>query len=569
MIRAADTDRLVLGAARRMLTLADRDPLSPTYGCFDRDYWHHKTIKDFPSAPYQHALLPLAQLYRTPFPGNMLAGEARVRDLVLGAMRFWSRIQRSPGTFDDWFPGERSHVATAFTGYAVAEAVRVMTEPGPGAVAPESLGDVMGSLRRAGEWLADHPDDWVATHRAGAVAMLETLGRLTGSARYRDAARSELAALLARQDPEGWFPEYGGADPGYLGVTAAWLARYHLLSHDQRSREALDRALAFLQLFLGPGGAFAGPIGVRDATYLPLAGPLLAPRECAAARPLAASCLDALRRGQLAGPDSVDDRDLAFAFGPDLVQAILFGEDPGPPSDPGPHCRHLPRAGLLSVRTKALHLTVGLAKGGALLLGSIALDRPILCDAGWQAQDVDGDVWTSSWPGASQVFGLTLDPAGESSVEIDGPFHRMDYERPMEKLLVPFRLFTAAFADSETVMGPFTRWAKGPRILSSPRGPLRLRRIVRMRAGEVVVSDRITAEKRGIARVRWGGPLTARYAPTARIYAPGELATVEAPEELLAWTAHSLSSRGEARVRLRIAIGASGTVERDFAIDSS
>ena len=563
MLATPDLHRLLNTVARRLLTLADRDPMSPTYGCFDRAYWHYKTVRDFPSAAYQMALLPLALLYRTPFPGNVLAGEERVLHLVLAAARYWSRLQRN-GCVDEWYPGERSQVATASTTYAVAEAIRVLSAPGPRTVHPETFSDILPAVRRAADWLTTHPDDWVASHRAAAVAALETVHALTGAARYRDAARGELAALLARQDPEGWFPEYGSADPGYLGVTCAWLARYHAIAQDQRTRESLDRGLAFLSHFLGPGGAFAGPIGVRDAAYLPLLGPLGTPYECAAARPLAARCLDALAKGQLVGAEEVDDRYLASYFAADVAQAILTGEDPGPATPAGPHARHLPRAGLLSLRSAALHLMVGLTKGGTLLAGAVAEDRAILLDAGWQALDIDGDVWTSSWPGSSQVFALTVDLAGESSVEIDGPFHRMDYSRPLERMGVPFRLFTMLFAESELVMGPFTRWAKGPRLLRSPRSGLKLRRIVRMQGREIVISDRLYGTTKTLTRLRWGGPLSARYAPTARTWTPGELATVEAPPELLTWACRALNARGEARLRLKLTLGEDGSVHRDF-----
>ena len=563
MIPSEDLLRLTSATARRLLTLADRDPMSPTYGCFDRDYWHYKTLRDFPSATYQAALLPLALLYRTPFPGNELAGEERILHLVLGAARYWSRLQRN-GCVDEWYPGERSQVTTACTLYAVAEAVRVLSAPGPRAVHPETFSDILPALSRAADWLARHPDDWVANHRAAAVAALETVHVLTGAARYRDAARAELAALLARQDPEGWFPEYGSADPGYLGVTCSWLARYHAISQDQRAREALDRGLAFLSHFLGPGGAFAGPIGVRDASYLPVLGPLWTPYDCPSARPLAARCVEALRKGQVLSAESADDRYLAFFFGPDLVQAVLAGEDPGPAAVPAPHARHLPRAGLLSLRSDALHLMIGLSKGGTLLAGAVATDRPILYDAGWQALDAEGEVWTSAWPGSSQVFALTLDLAGESSVEIDGPFHRMDYTRPLERMLLPFRTFTTLFADSELVMGPFTRWAKGPRLLRSPKSDLKLRRIVRMSGREITITDRLSGNTRTLTRLRWGGPLNARYAPTARMWNPGELASVEAPPDLLTRALRALNARGEAKVRLKLTLGEDGTVHREF-----
>ena len=39
-------------ALPRILTQACRDPGSPAYGCFDRNWWHYK-IRDFPSIMLQ------------------------------------------------------------------------------------------------------------------------------------------------------------------------------------------------------------------------------------------------------------------------------------------------------------------------------------------------------------------------------------------------------------------------------------------------------------------------------------------------------------------------------------
>ena len=42
----------------RVLTQMDRDPDSPTFGCFDRNYWHYKTC-DFPSSILQQGVFTL------------------------------------------------------------------------------------------------------------------------------------------------------------------------------------------------------------------------------------------------------------------------------------------------------------------------------------------------------------------------------------------------------------------------------------------------------------------------------------------------------------------------------
>ena len=46
----------------RLLGLLDRNPLSCTYGCFDRQYWHYRT-SDFACTRSQEAVLTLALLY--------------------------------------------------------------------------------------------------------------------------------------------------------------------------------------------------------------------------------------------------------------------------------------------------------------------------------------------------------------------------------------------------------------------------------------------------------------------------------------------------------------------------
>ena len=35
----------ILTKSQRIFTALDRDPNSPTFGCFDRDFWHYK-IRD-------------------------------------------------------------------------------------------------------------------------------------------------------------------------------------------------------------------------------------------------------------------------------------------------------------------------------------------------------------------------------------------------------------------------------------------------------------------------------------------------------------------------------------------
>lgn len=53
----------------KILTQLDRNPHSPTYGCFDRNFWHYKII-DFPSGMSQEFVYPLALAYSLDIPDN-------------------------------------------------------------------------------------------------------------------------------------------------------------------------------------------------------------------------------------------------------------------------------------------------------------------------------------------------------------------------------------------------------------------------------------------------------------------------------------------------------------------
>lgn len=53
-----------LGGIPKIVSLLDRNRLSPTYGCFDRAFWHYKTAS-FPSGMAQEFVLPLALVYHT------------------------------------------------------------------------------------------------------------------------------------------------------------------------------------------------------------------------------------------------------------------------------------------------------------------------------------------------------------------------------------------------------------------------------------------------------------------------------------------------------------------------
>src|ERR1044072_695166 len=112
--------REALAQIPKLLTLLDRNPHSPTYGRFDRNFWHYKII-DFPSGMAQEFVWPVALAYSTQMPGNPYYNQPAIRDWVEAGINYAARSSRGDGSCDDYFPFERVGGAAAFSLLACVE----------------------------------------------------------------------------------------------------------------------------------------------------------------------------------------------------------------------------------------------------------------------------------------------------------------------------------------------------------------------------------------------------------------------------------------------------------------
>ncbi|HEY1064715.1 MAG TPA: hypothetical protein VGE52_01335, partial [Pirellulales bacterium] len=199
-----------LAAVPRLLGAVDRCPFRPTYGCFDREFWHYRT-SDFPSEMYQEGVLPLALAFRHDFPGNRWRGQERIRELAVAGIRFAAQSCRRDGSCDDYYPFERALGAAVFSFVAATAAYETLQL---------SDGEILRFFERRADWLVRNDESGrLANHQALAARALANASRLLGRDDLMIAAQQRVDRVLSWQSPEGWFDEYGGADPGYQTVT--------------------------------------------------------------------------------------------------------------------------------------------------------------------------------------------------------------------------------------------------------------------------------------------------------------------------------------------------------------
>lgn len=249
--------REAIGQIPKILTLLDRNPHSPTYGCFDRNFWHYKII-DFPSGMAQEFVWPLTLVYHTNLPDNPYYQKPVIKDWVEAGIFYAARSSHPDGSCDDYFPFERAAGAAAFSLLACLESYRQLEL---------SHYELLKFFERRADWLAHHQESGkLANHQALIVLCLELAGKLLETSKWEAAKLQRLEQLLSWQHSEGWFQEYEGCDPGYHTLTISALAMVEQLWSYPPLKASLTKAVEFAANFIHPDGSYGGEYTSRN-TY--------------------------------------------------------------------------------------------------------------------------------------------------------------------------------------------------------------------------------------------------------------------------------------------------------------
>ena len=249
--------REALAQIPKLLTLLDRNKHSPTYGCFDRNYWQYKII-DFPSGMAQEFCWPLALAYDTSLSGNSFYQQPAIKEWAEAAILFAARSAHEDGSCDDYFPYEKAAGASAFSLLACVESYQLLKLQND---------EILNFFQKRASWLADHEESGRLTnHQALIVLGLDATGDLLKVKRWDEAKKRRLEKILSWQHEEGWFPEYEGCDPGYHTLTISCLAWLYKKNSDPKLKQALFKAVKLAAEFIHPDGSFGGEYTSRN-TY--------------------------------------------------------------------------------------------------------------------------------------------------------------------------------------------------------------------------------------------------------------------------------------------------------------
>ncbi|MEQ1858820.1 MAG: hypothetical protein ABMA13_02680 [Chthoniobacteraceae bacterium] len=498
--------REALALIPKILTLQDRNAHSPTYGCFDRNFWHYKII-DFPSGMAAEFVWPLALAYALPIEGNPYFEKPAIKEWVAAGIRYMARSAHPDGSCDDYFPFEKAAGAAAFSLLAGMESYTLL-----------GLHDeeMLEFFATRADWLADHHESGRLTnHQALIVLCLDKVGRIFESDRWEKLKAKRIKRVLEWQDDEGWFAEYEGADPGYHTLTCGLLAQYLALhpEHDEL-RGALGKAIKFAAHFVHPDGSFGGEYTSRNTyNYFPhgfeIAGQWF---------PDAPGLNDQFARGL--------DRDLGACYADDhilghhawsylLAWQHWHAQRPIPalPAEGRTHFKH---AGLIVERRGYDTLYLALNKGGVFKL--FRSDRLVHSDTGFSV--VTGG--KKSRVAVAHLVAKYQVKIEDDTVEISGKLGWAKTKQMTTFNLVVLRalMFTVGRFFPNLIRKLLQRVL----ITGKKAAPFEFTRRLRWTGAQLEVADELHAKSwEPVEQIGIGPAQTSIYVVMSRTYQPGQL----------------------------------------------
>lgn len=251
-------------ALPRLLSSFNADSTSSLAGVGDRYHWGWKLI-DFPNGTFQGAVHGLAILICIDELPETVTKEGLLKRLNL-AIQGLKAITAKNGSLDEALPHESSFCVTALVASDVLAARNLLDDY----LSDKEKFDWLEAVRPLIAFLMkqDEHHGVISNHLASAALAMYRWHAVTGEKNAESRGYMWLDRILHNQAPEGWFSEYGGADPGYQSWCTTQLTQLHILRPDLNLDKPLSNSVSFLAYAAHPDGSFGGSYGWRNTRFL-------------------------------------------------------------------------------------------------------------------------------------------------------------------------------------------------------------------------------------------------------------------------------------------------------------
>lgn len=493
----------ILKHAPVVLTQIDRDEHSKTYGSCDRNHWH-LNIRDFTSAILQQSGLALALLYNLDFEGNIYFQNENMKAWAEATVYYWCKIQLGDGSFNEYYPWEHGFPPTAFSLYSTCETYKRLHMQDP---------QVEEKIRKTARYLGRHIEKNAFNQEIASITGMYSAYTILNEEWILDALKQKLERVLRLQDEEGWFPEYGGADIGYLSVAFDMLAEYYWMSRDEQVLEPLERVMTFLKYFVHPDGTIGGEYGSRNTTYfLPNGLEVMSELGNADAEAMLQTLYSGVERSNFF-LDSVDDRYMSHYLLHSFLRALEKRTVAQPPAVSRlpmwtTHRMSFPNCGLVTFCQNGFSGVIGMRKGGVLKLYRDG--KEILLDCGYRIHLKNGTAAATNWQDPSYECRYE-----EDRLAVSGQFNKISLKTSTPFLHMGLR--GAAFLAGNRIKSLLKKII----ILVNKHYDARFERTIELLKHEIRITDRITSPVP--VTVEAAGNMSLRFVASGKFFMTSDL----------------------------------------------
>ena len=243
---------------RRNLSWLDRDEDSPTFGSFDRNFWHYKTT-DFNSDILQQGIYTLIGLYKKDIPNNYKKN--KIKKLIKASVNFIFKNFENQKFFNEYYPNENGYPPIAFLSNMLGDVFFDFPEFFKNEKFKINYIKINIDLSKLSEL---HASNQYSIGLSGLYKFLKFFPEYKKKIQIRNHKKN----FLSLQDKEGWFNEYDGYDLGYLSITLESILNIYEITNDKDFLRAANLVIKFYSEIIDKDGNFPYTLNSRNTEYI-------------------------------------------------------------------------------------------------------------------------------------------------------------------------------------------------------------------------------------------------------------------------------------------------------------
>jgi hypothetical protein len=529
-----------LSVLERILSLLDRDPFSPTYGSFDKDFWAFRT-KDFSNSAAQMSawsLLLFSELSERDSIEEL--NTSQLIEYARAAFHYTWSLQNKDGSFDEWYPNERGWGGpTAYVLYTqVCSYIALKEKVG---FTEEQVQFYLQKIEKTAHFLTLRQEVGALTnHFAISVAALRAVQSIAPHSRWSSAIEQIEEKILGfHRSADGSTLEYEGIDISYNWGTLAFLAKADRFAKSERLENLITSGLEFLEYFLFPDGTVSGTISSRHTEHFYPHAMLYWCKKNSQGKQLLSAVCTSEWFPLVARPQLQDDHYVHYLLW-EYLEAYFINLDffvPDKKSLPwqgDDFDRHFEQSGLIVIKKQARYIVLSPQRGGAFRVYDLVNKKCIYENAGVVIQLQSKRTFSSLWIGPGRKYQFL-----GNRIYITGPLYRVFDKRFSPFSLVLFRLFMGVCGSHSFTAHHLKGLIKKIMILRNSILPGASYEREILISESIVLTDILRIDdklKKNILKVWFGGEFYTRYVPQSRYWLRGKnnITPQESSEAVLA-----------------------------------